>query len=288
MSLSSSLASRIALATLSAALLAGCGSTGTSGSQGGGGAGGASHSSGAGGAAAGAISIFVQGDLTDPSFKDGLSGQTPTDYQIAVSRYQVLRSAADPVPVLCFDLGGAAAISNLPGDNLVGSCPTAAVPTGVYTHGRTKVDWARYSVEGTYHAQGTALPGVFTFFRAYSDGTYEGKAYKAGEGKVAFKGAVSAEYPLVYGAPVDAAGVHFDVANGELSMTFQFTHPLPIDQKNTLAHWARFHWSIFDAFRWTDSALPGYQPNVWDVAATGTETVAMYGFSGYFVTSSVD
>jgi len=75
---------------------------------------------------------------------------------------------------------------------------------------------------------------------------------------------------------------------GECFMTFPYTYPLPIDQADTNAHWARFHWKIWESFRWTDADLTGYQTGVWDVAAVGTETVGLYGVSSYYVTSSVD
>ena len=81
---------------------------------------------------------------------------------------------------------------------------------------------------------------------------------------------------------------HFEVVGGEFLMTFAYTHPLPIDQQNLQAHWARFNWKILRSFRWADMALPDYQDGVWDVAPVGTEAVMMYGTSGYYVTSSVD
>ncbi len=260
------------------------GSTTTSaGTTGGGG-------SSAGGATPGqgSIAIYVQGDLVDPGFADGLAGQTPTDYQIALSRYQVLRAADDPAPVLCFDHGQSPVVSDMARDNLVGTCQTQAMPSGVYTHGRTKVDWVRYTVEGTYHSGKFDVPGKFTFLRAYSDTTYAGKPYKAGKGSVTFVGAVTSEYPLDYPAPVDAAGVHFDLTKGELTMTFAFGKALPIAQADTNAHWARFNWKIFEAFRWADGDGMGFKDGVWDVAPGGGEAVLMYGFSGYYVTSSVD
>jgi hypothetical protein len=236
----------------------------------------------------GTIAIYVAGDLTPVVYGDGLAGQTPYDYQIALSRYDILLGATDPSPVLCFDLGATPFVVEVDKDNLVGSCVTAAVPSGTYTYGRTTIDWARYTVDGVYHYLDQQLPGKFVYFRAYSDTVYDGKAYAAGTGTVTFIGATAAEYPVVYGPPPNVAGVRFDIVGGKCLMTFPYTRPLPIDQSNTGAHWARFHWKIWESFRWTDAAWSGYQTGVWDVAPGGIETVGLYGVSSYYVTSSID
>ncbi|MGC4118519.1 MAG: hypothetical protein QM765_28980 [Myxococcales bacterium] len=236
----------------------------------------------------GTIAIYVAGDLSPVVFGDGLAGQTPYDYEIALSRYDVLRSETDPSPVLCFDLGSTPVVVDVATDNLVGTCRTADVPSGSYTYGRTRVDWARYTVDGVYHYLGQGLPGKFVYFRAYSDTDYAGKHYVAGTGTVTFIGTTTAETPVVYGTPPSVGGVSFTVVGGECFMTFPYTVPLPIDQQDTGAHWARFHWKVWESFRWTDVALAGYQTGVWDVDAVGTEAVGMYGVSSYYVTSSVD
>lgn len=241
-------------------------------------------------AGVGTIKIFVKGDLAKAGFPDGLAGQTPRDYKIALSRYHVLRSADDPAPVLCFDLGQQPAVTEIAKDNLVGSCRTSSIPTGPYTHGRTKVDWARYTVDGVYHYLGQKLQGSFTFFRAFSDVVHEGKPYKAGQGTVTFNGATKAEIPITYGPLPPMPGVTFKTQGGELSMTFRFTHPLAIEQNDTHEHWARFNWKIADSFRWADAQGYGYAKDVWDVALlpTSSEQVLLHGVSGYYVTSSKD
>jgi hypothetical protein len=238
--------------------------------------------------AVGTIDIYVQGDLSEVAFTDGLSGQTPYDYQIALGRYHILRSAADPSPVLCFDHGKSPVAAHIEKDNLVGSCLTRTLPSGSYTHGRTKVDWARYSVDGVYHYLGQALPGKLTFFRAYSDVTVDNRSFKAGEGTIVFSGITTVEVPVVYPPMPSMPGVTFEVVNGELLMTFSYSKPLPIQQSSQQRHWARFHWKVFESFRWADAQEPGYTAGVWDVAPVLTETVGLYGVSSYYITSSVD
>lgn len=238
----------------------------------------------------GMINIFVKGDLTKGTFGDGLAGQTPQSYQIAISRYHILRSATDPSPVLCFDHGAKAYVVDVHKDNLVGSCLTKKISSGSYTHGRTKVDWARYTVDGVYHYPGQKIPGKFTFFRAYSDVVYDNKTYKAGQGTITFSGVTKVSIPVLYPPLPSIPGVAFETKNGEFSMTFRYSKPLPIVQADTQKHWARFHWKIHDSFRWADTTLPGYKTGAWDVSPllSNTEIVKLYGVSGYLVTSSVD
>jgi hypothetical protein len=238
----------------------------------------------------GTISIFIKGDRTKKQFQDGLSGQTPRSYEIAVARYQLLRSAGDPAPVLCFDHGKQPYVLDVARDNLVGYCQTSSIPNGLYTHGRTKVDWARYSVEGTYHALGQQLPGKFTFFRAFSDVSYNNKPFKAGQGTITFKGITTVELPVTYGPLPAMPGIQHRTKDGQFTFTFRYTRPLQIDQTDTGKHWARFHWQIDDAFRWADAQTPGYKHGVWDVSPLGghTESVKLFGVSGYYVTASTD
>lgn len=236
----------------------------------------------------GRIAIYIKGDLDPITYTDGGSGQTPTQYGIAVSQYSIMTSATDPSPQLCFQLA-APFEAQIDKDNLVGSCLTQSIKTGLYTHGRTRIDYARYTVSGTLHVPGKDLPGTFTYFRAYSDTTYESKTYKAGTGYVRFKGAVAFELPLTYPPFPTVPGVTTSLVNGQFFWTFAYGKPLPVDQKNPGQHWARFNWKIFESFRWTDFSLPGYTKGVWDVSplAASIEPILLYGVSSYYVTSSV-
>lgn len=238
----------------------------------------------------GVIQIYLKGDLTPQTFNDGFSGQTPTDYQIAISRYHALRSAQDPSPQLCFDHKNQPAIADMQKDNLVGSCPTQTLQSGTYTHGKVKVDWLRYTVDGTLHYLNQPLPGKFTFFRAYSKTTYQGKTYNPGQGWIRFAGVTTVDIPYQFPTQPQIPGIIIQLVNDELTMTFPFTKPLPVDQSNTQRHWARFHWRIADAFRWADKTLPSYQSGIWDVSTMPAlaEEVKVYGVNGYFITTSID
>lgn len=74
-------------------------------------------------------------------------------------------------------------------------------------------------------------------------------------------------------------------------MTFPFGRALPVLQDSEPQHWARFHWELFDSFRWQERARTDYAEGIWDVNAmnnTQTEQVFMNGVSGFYISSSVD
>jgi len=123
------------------------------------------------------------------------------------------------------------------------------------------------------------------------DTTYKGKSYKAGTGVFIVQGATTIEIPVTFPPLPDVPGVvSFETVGGAMYMTFVYSRPLFIQQGNPDAHWARFHWKVKDSFRWTDRALAGYAAGAWDVSINplDTESVAMYGVSGYYVTASTD
>ncbi len=244
-------------------------------------------------AAGGSIAIYLQGDQLPVVFSDGLQGQTPTDFQVALSRYHVLKAADDPAPQPCFDHGNQPTVANLAGDTLMGQCPTAAIATGTYTHGRVKVDWVRYSVLGQLHYNGMVLPGKFTFLRAYSNTSVDGKPLQAGAGTLHFRdtsGAVDTEIPYSYPPVQQMPGVATQLVDGEFLMTFAYTKPLPVLQNAAGQYWARFHWQVWQAFRWQDSDTAGNSAGAWDVAAppAPSESVIFAGATGYSVTTSLD
>jgi len=184
-------------------------------------------------------------------------------------------------------------VTNMAKDTLAGTCVTAQIPSAVYTHGRVKVDWSRLSVKGNLHYGGKAFPGTYTFFRAWSDTTVDGKTFKAGQGSVHFKdntGFVDQVIPYVFPALPQMPGVTHITLGGEFLMTFVWSKPLPIAQGNTAAHWARFHWLVYEGFRWTELPLSGYQKGKWDASPVfgATEPVLSAGVTGYKVTSSLD
>lgn len=236
----------------------------------------------------GSIAIYLTGDYTERLFEDELSGQTPRAFAMGLSKYYIMTSADDPSPVLCFDHDTETVVAPLEADTQVGACRTANVPTATYTHGRVKIDWSRFTVAGTVHQGGRTFPGDLTVWRAYSDTTYAGERYTAGAGLIDFSGLV--QTPVRFGPPPPVPGVTLELTDGELWMTFPFSRPLPIVRGDQSSHWARFHWQIYEGFRWEDADEDGYEEGVWDVGLSidDTEQVRLIGVAGYYITSSID
>ena len=238
----------------------------------------------------GVIEIYLAGDLTPETFADALSGQTPTDYSVALSAYEIMTSATDANPVPCFS-HSEPVVAQLEDDNLVGACDTAGIPTNGYTHGRVKVDWAQYTVAGTLHST-IPLAGQYTFFRAYSDTHHGGKDYKAGQGTIRFvSGAVDQTYPWTYAPLPEVSGISYELDGGEYWMTFPFARPLPVEQGEPGKQWARLNWKIYESFRWADAGYLGYATDVWDTVPLNTVltgSVLVPGVTGYYVTTSRD
>ncbi len=244
-------------------------------------------------AAGGIIAIYLKGDYATETFTDGLQGQTASDFEIALSRYVLLKSADDASPQPCFDHGAAAVVAKMAGDNLMGSCANTAIESGLYTHGRVKVDWSRYTVSGQLHYAGQVLPGKFTFLRAWSDTSIDGAAFKAGDGTLRFQditGAVDTVVPYTYPPMPPQAGMTTETVGGEFSMTFAYKKALPVQSGVAADHWARFHWHLYEGFRWKDAAQAGFGAGVWDVVPSPgvSEEVLVPGMTDYHVTSSVD
>ena len=238
----------------------------------------------------GTIGIYLTGDLTPREFTDGLTGQTPSSYLIALSRFYTLTGMDDPAPALCFDHGDTPVVADLYADTLMGSCATATIPTAVYLAGKVKVDWVQHTVAGVLHYQSMSLPGTFTFFRAYSDTEVEGEPYLAGDGWIRFSGAVEYQMAMTYEPLPQLPGLIQETVAGEFWLTFPYTRPLEVVQDDPGQHWSRMHWEIFEAFRWQESDLAGNADGTWDVGATvaDTEVVVNAGVTGYHITASTD
>ena len=244
---------------------------------------------------AGEIAIYLTGDLTPVVFEDGAAGQTPRDYHVGVSAYRMIRpeGSGSSGSIPCFEYEDTL-VADLYEDTLMGSCLTSEIPTATYTHGLVRVEWVTYTIDGTIHTADDVYPGEFEFFRAMSDTEYEGEGYTGGEGYLQFTGAFSYRFP-VYGTSLsDGGGIEFqwDDENRDMWMKFPFNRPLPIESGSPEAHWARFHWEIYESFRWIDQVRDNYKKNVWDVRSylisPSTEQVVGSGFNGYHITTSLD
>ena len=123
-----------------------------------------------------------------------------------------------------------------------------------------------------------------------SDTRYGDKNYTANSGYIEFRGDITFRVPMSFPAMYSSGGINIRLLEGELWLTFPYSVPLPIVSDNFDAHWARFHWEVFQSFRWMDSNLDGHARGVWDtrLSIDDSEDVVGSGFNGYHVTSSLD
>ncbi|MCC6748015.1 MAG: hypothetical protein IT371_10180 [Deltaproteobacteria bacterium] len=247
-------------------------------------AGGDGGASEAGGGAM--LRIYVKGDLTPMQLNDGLSGQTPKTYEMGLTRFEVLRSATDPSPVLVFDHGATPRRVDLKGTTLAGEAPLKQLPAGSYTHGRIVLAWGKATVDATVHAQGMTIPGELTLRGALSDTSLDGKSYKQGEAEYTFKVA-TVERSLKGSLPAlpSTGGGQVSQSGGKTYLTFAFPKPLVLSPSATKDHRATIVYKIFESFRWQEESKAGYATKVFDVDADGpsSEPVKNFGALDYAV-----
>ncbi len=235
---------------------------------------------GEGGAPA-TLSIYIQGDTTPSTFSDGLAGQTPKEYAMGLGRFDLLRSPADPAPVVVFDHGSQPVEVDLLGLTLGGQARFADLPAGSYSHGRILLTMSRFKVAAQVHVGAMTVPGDISVVSALSDTTIEGKAWKQGETTFSFMTyTLPAVLPLL---PTTGGGTVVQM-NGQTWLVFAFPTPITIgpsakDRKATIVY------KVFESFRWQDETKPGYFQQQLDVDALGLsyEPVKSFGATGYGV-----
>jgi hypothetical protein len=231
----------------------------------------------------GTIEIYVQGELTPKVFSDGLSGQTPEDYVMGLSRFDLMRSATDPAPVTAFDHGARSVEVDMLGRTLAGTARTAEIPTGVYAYGRVLLTMTRFTVRATAHGQGLSLPGKLKVTGALSDTTLDGQPWTKGQAQYTFTAGGLFSRTMAGPLPPlpSTAGGGIVPEGGRTWLVFPFPTPLAVDPHSRARHQATIIYEVFDSFRWEDQAGPGYSSGVFDIAETTFEPVRNFGATGY-------
>ncbi|HEY3355952.1 MAG TPA: hypothetical protein VGQ83_22055 [Polyangia bacterium] len=228
------------------------------------------------------IEIYVAGDLTPKTFTDGASGETPLSYTMGLSRFDLLRSAADPAPVTVFDHGPDWVELNLLDTSLAGSVATASLPAGTYTHARVLLSMARCAVAATAHLGTASIPGTFTITGAFRDTTIDGTPLTHGQARYAFEalGQTQSSGGALPPLPSTPGGTVVTDASGTW-LVFQLPQPLPIDPTSPATHRATITYEVYESFRWQDQATAGFADGVFDLTATAAEPVVSFGATGY-------
>jgi hypothetical protein len=234
------------------------------------------------------ISIYIKGDTTTQPPADGLSGQTPQNYVMGLGRFDLLRSAQDPAPVVAFDHGAKPVMVDMLKTTLGGKARIADLPAGAYTHGRVLLTMATFTVAATGHGAGLAVPGKVTVTAALSDTTIKGAPWKQNQAE--FTGDFKPLPPVTIPAPLpplpSTGGGSVVQEGGRTWLVFQFPKPLEVSPATGRDHRATIIYRVRESFRWQDQAKPGFAPKVFDIDMAGFEAVKSFGATGYAVESS--
>ncbi len=221
---------------------------------------------------------------------DGLSGQTPRTAAGGIRSFSLLRDQQDTNPAVIFEYGADVQEASFDdgGDTLVGAIVVSEVPAGHYTLARMVQAYSRYSISATLHDGSTATPGTLDNLIVMSDGTMvDGAQHDAGYYHYVFE--APGEPPVTFegdDALVPAysttAGAVAVVENGQWAVYF----PVNLDWSAGLQSAVDLVVTVnmFESFRWTDVALPGYQPGVFDFTATSYEPVVRFGGNEFATT----
>lgn len=273
--------------------------TGTAGSGGDGGtaaAGGTGGSTGGTGGSVGgtgggvpefALDIYVEGDSSATTIDDGYAGQTPTNYTMGVSRFDLMLSDSDPNPVTVFDHGDQYVEVDMTASTLVGTGDLTQIPPNLYSHGRALLTMTRFDVNTTVHVNPVAVPGTVTVTAALSDTTIDGQGRSQGWVQYTFNiaGGVTTVGTLPQ-LPSTAGGTIVQ-EGGNTWLVFPLDTPMLIIPAPGTDHSATIIYQIFESFRWEDQNGNGYTADVFDAAADGAhEPVMNFGATDYEIVTN--
>jgi hypothetical protein len=231
------------------------------------------------------ISIYIEGDTATPPPADGLAGQTPQDYRMGLGRFDLMRSAQDPAPVVAFDHGAQPVMVDMLKTTLGGKARIADLPAGAYTHGRVLLTMATFTVAATGHGAGLAVPGKVTVTAALSDTTIKGAPWKQNQAE--FTGDFKPLPPVTIPAPLPplptTGGGSVVQEGGRTWLVFQLPEPLKVSPATDRDHRATIIYRVRESFRWQDQQKAGFAPKVFDIDMTGFEAVKSFGATGYAV-----
>ena len=235
-------------------------------------------------AGAGNIAIYVRGEITTRTFTDGYSGQTPRMQVFGIGRLDLMLGPTDPAPVTVVDHAASPVLADMLTTTLAGRANGAAIPPGVYTHGRVLLTQARFRIGATAHQGALALPGELTVVTALSDSTVDGQAWTKGRADYRFDGGVAAFSATGTLPPLPSTAGGTIVSEATRTwLVFPFTTPFVIDAADAGQQSATIVYQLYQSFRWQDQAATGYDAGVFDLDAVGPsfEPVKNFGATDY-------
>lgn len=230
------------------------------------------------------LEIWVEGDLTPKTFTDGWSGQTPTNYVMGLSRYDLMRSADDPDPVTVFDHGQTTVECDMLGRTLAGTADLDAIQPGAYPYSRVLLTMSRFDVETDLHvtSPSATLPGTLTVTAALSDTILDSVARDKGWVEYSFDlmGGIATQGQLPP-LPSTAGGTVVEESD-RTWLIFPISPPAVIEPQPTRDRSATIIYEVYESFRWEDLRTAGYSAGRFDTEDSGTsEPVCNFGATAY-------
>lgn len=234
------------------------------------------------------VSLWTAGDLAAKSFTDGHQGQTPSSFFIGISRFELLKAADDASPALVFDYGPDYVQVDMLSSTMVGYADLKTIPTGLYTHGRVKLDMTSFEVDTVLHPTVIPVPstGKLSVLGALSDVTIEGSAHAKGWAQYTFSflSTPFSQQATLPAFPSTGVGTIEETAT-TTSLLFAFPSAMPVASVLNASFKATLTMDEYQSFRWADQANPGYQAGKFDTEQAGSsEPVMNVGATGYHIT----
>ncbi len=229
------------------------------------------------------LAIHIRANTTAFPHADGLSGETALFARGGVRSLRLLRATGDPAPVTVFDYGAdAVEVGYDAGDDTVAArIDPAALPPGEYVLARMVQIYSRFRIAGTLHEGLSATSGVFDEVVVTSNGTRIGGAVRdAGWIAAAFEAPgrprVTLAGDFIPVAPLSTtAGAWAVEENGEWAVYFPIH--LQVATGLTAQSTLTIDVNMDHSFRWSDVALPGWEPGVFDATPISWEPVIRFG-----------
>jgi hypothetical protein len=232
------------------------------------------------------ISILVEATNQAFAHKDGHAGQTPKAQALSISALymQAEGESAPTTRVFDFDTSGIDTPLTPGSSTEVAKVSLKDVPAGKYSHCRTYVTLASYTVATSMHAFGFTVPGTIRGVHVLSDGaSIDGTPGKSGAFRFAFQ-PDACGMPYAYGGenfPFAQPGPNFSlqVENGRAFYAYDCALTVPKTSARDLQIVMKLN--MDRNFRSSDAPVLGYQSGVFDATPTSSETVQRFGANSF-------
>jgi hypothetical protein len=227
--------------------------------------------------------IVLHADQTPVAVDPSSSGETPSDQRIGFLGLRLLESVGDDNPLVVATMSAPVDVGYNDGDDtVIATVPAKTLRAGHFTVAQVPIAYVRFTVAGTFHTSEIAAPGNFSDVIAMANGAMiDGTSRDQGYWETAFSSSGGTTYGMqtgehaVIAQPGASSGITLDNANSPSEYVF----PTDLVVDPNLDHDVRvvFHVNTYQDFRWQDSNAAGYASGVFDVSASGFETVTQLG-----------